>query len=279
GLLGISYYAMNQWQVAARQPAHLVAICPWEGVSDCYREFARHGGILDIFTARWYPIQVSSVQHGVGERSARSLVTGEPVAGPDTSPGAELATLRADAVAELLAHRLDDNYYRARTPDLEKITVPVLSAANWAHHLHTRGNFEGYLRGSSTHKWLEVHGEEHFTEFYTDYGVALQKRFFGHFLHGEDTGWDTQPPVQLNVRNVDGTYQPRAEQEWPLARTQWTTLFLDTTNRSLHQAPPGHTGQASYEACGNGLTFLTEPLPETVEITGPAAAKLFICST
>ena len=28
GLLGISYYAANQWQVAALQPPHLAAICP-----------------------------------------------------------------------------------------------------------------------------------------------------------------------------------------------------------------------------------------------------------
>ena len=30
GLNGISYYAMNQWQVAAQQPPHLAAICVWE---------------------------------------------------------------------------------------------------------------------------------------------------------------------------------------------------------------------------------------------------------
>jgi predicted acyl esterase len=30
GLNGISYYAMNQWQVAALQPPHLAAICIWE---------------------------------------------------------------------------------------------------------------------------------------------------------------------------------------------------------------------------------------------------------
>lgn len=37
GLLGISYYAINQWQVAALQPPHLAAICPWEGGNDFYR--------------------------------------------------------------------------------------------------------------------------------------------------------------------------------------------------------------------------------------------------
>ena len=75
------------------------------------------------------------------------------------------------------------------------------------HSLHSRGNFEGYLgRLRRSEKWLEVHGLEHWTEFYTDYGVALQKRFFGHFLKGEDTGWDEQPPVFLNLRSVDGTF-------------------------------------------------------------------------
>ena len=39
-----SRIAMNQYQVAALQPPHLAAICPWEGASDWYREFARHGG-------------------------------------------------------------------------------------------------------------------------------------------------------------------------------------------------------------------------------------------
>ena len=30
GLLGVSYYAATQWQVAARQPRGLAAIVPWD---------------------------------------------------------------------------------------------------------------------------------------------------------------------------------------------------------------------------------------------------------
>ncbi len=74
----------------------------------------------------------------------------------------------------------------------EKVTVPFLSAANWGGQgLHPRGNFEGFVRAASKHKWLEAHGIEHWTHFYTDYGVKLQKRFFDYFLKGEDNGWDT----------------------------------------------------------------------------------------
>ena len=76
--------------------------------------------------------------------------------------------------------------------------VPLFSAANWGGQgLLPRGNFEGFVRAASKQKWLESHGLEHWTHFYTDYGVALQKKFFGHFLKGEKTGWDKQPKVLL----------------------------------------------------------------------------------
>lgn len=279
GLLGISYYAVNQWQVAALRPPHLAAICPWEGACDYYREFTHHGGILNTFVAAWYPAQVTSVQHGVGTRGARNPNTGEPVAGPGTLPDDELAAYRADAPGELRAHPYDGAFYRDRSAELEKITVPVLSATNWAHHLHTRGGFEGWARASSGQKWLEVHGLHHLTEFYTDRGIALQKRFFGHFLKDEDTGWDRQPPVQLSVRHVDGGFETRAEQEWPLARTRWTRLHLHPGNGALAEALPAATTSVAFAALGDGLTFTTGPFTEETEITGPAAARFFVSST
>ena len=65
GLNGISYYAINQWAVAALQPPHLAAIIPWEGAADFYRDFARHGGIQsNAFLEVWHARQVVAVQHG-----------------------------------------------------------------------------------------------------------------------------------------------------------------------------------------------------------------------
>ena len=54
GLLGISYYAINQWHVASLQPPHLAAMIPWEGAADWYRDMCYHGGILSTFWANWY---------------------------------------------------------------------------------------------------------------------------------------------------------------------------------------------------------------------------------
>jgi len=279
GINGISYYAMNQWQVAALKPPHLAALCIWEGASDYYRELARHGGILSEFLSSWYPRQVASVQHGVGARGARSAVTGELVAGPDTLPEAELAKCRADSPGEAKRRRLVDDYYAARTPQFEAIEAPLLSAANWGGMgLHPRGNFEGWLRAGSKQKWLEVHGDTHFTHFYSSYGEQLQKRFFGHFLKGENTGWEQQPRVSLNIRHPGEKFELRAESEWPLARTHWTRYFLQPDRCGLAVDEPRVETALSYESTGDGLTFRTPALSRSIEITGPVAAKLWLSS-
>jgi predicted acyl esterase len=278
GLDGISYYAMNQWYVASRQPPHLAAICVWEGAADYYRDLARHGGILCTFLGTWFNRTLIERQHGFGERGARSLVTGEPVAGPPTLPEDVLARNRIDPGPEALARPLDGPYYRERSPQFDKITVPLLSAANWGGMgLHPRGNFEGYLAAASPRKWLQVHGDSHFSPFYRRDGETLQKRFFGHFLKGESTGWDRQPPVQLHIRHPGETFVVRDEQEWPLARTQWTRFHLDPATRALSRAPA--SGAAiDYDTRGDGVRFTLPPQAEAIEITGPVAAKLFVSS-
>jgi predicted acyl esterase len=279
GINGISYYAMNQWNVGALRPPHLAAMCIWEGSSDYYRELCRHGGILSDFLNSWHPRQVASVQHGVGRRGAKSVVTDEWVAGPATLSKNVLAGNCADTPGEARRRRLLDDYYTARTAEFGKIEAPLLSAGNWGGMgLHPRGNFEGWLRAGSRQKWLEVHGDTHFTHFYSNYGEALQKRFFGHFLKGEDTGWTQQPRVSLNIRHPGEKFVLRGENEWPLARTQWTRYFLQSDGKRLGLDIPAQSAQLSYETSGDGLTFSTPPLPNSIEITGPVAAKLWVSS-
>ena len=279
GLLGISYYAINQWHVAAMKPPHLAAMIPWEGAADWYRDMTYHGGILSTFFGNWFKKQVMTVQHGLGERGPVNPNTGELVAGPETLSDKDLAGNRTDLGAEIKAHPLDDDYHRQRSPDWSSVTVPLLSAANWGGQgLHPRGNFEGFVRSASSQKWLEVHGIEHWTEFYTRYGVTLQKRFFDFFLKGIENGWKDEPPVQLQIRKIDSFVQ-RMELEWPLARTRWTRLYLDPAKGSLSPERLDSESSVDYEAMGDGLTFTTPPLKEEMEITGPAAAKLFMSSS
>src|SRR4029077_4058693 len=202
------------------------------------------------------------VQHGLGDRGPVNPNTRQPVAGPEALSDEELAANRADLRRAILSHPLDSEYHRERSPDWSRITVPLLSAANWAGQgLHPRGNFEGFVRAASSEKWLEVHGLEHWTEFYTDYGRALQKRFFDHYLKGADNGWERQPRVLLQVRHVD-RFVPRAEDAWPIPRTRWTRLYLDAESKALVPDLPTRDGAAGYEALGSGVTFPTPPLTE-----------------
>ena len=280
GLNGISYYASNQWRAAATQPPHLSAICVWEGWVDNYRDSVRHGGIACDFRRNWQIRQVKTVQHGVGERGPKSTVTGELVCGPETLTDEELANNRENLWAEVMARPLDGPYYRERSGDLSKVTVPLLSAGNWGGQgLHPRGNFEGYMRAASQRKWLEVHGGSHWAPFYTDYGVKLQKRFFDFFLKGIANGWDRQPRVLLQVRHPGEKFVERHENEWPLARTAWTHFYLDPRDKSLALTPVAAEQSITYDAMGDGVTFSTPALEQETEITGPSALKLFVSSS
>ncbi|MEK7836037.1 MAG: CocE/NonD family hydrolase, partial [Pseudomonadota bacterium] len=238
GLNGISYYASSQWRAAATQPPHLAAICVWEGWVDNYRDSNRHGGIICVFRKNWQDMQVKTVQHGVGERGAKSRVTGELVCGPETLTEEELVKNSENLWQNVLSRPLDGPYYQERTGDLSQVTVPLLSAGNWGGQgLHPRGNFEGYMRAASKSKWLEVHGGSHWAPFYTDYGVKLQKRFFDFFLKGIANGWDRQPRVLLQVRHPGEKFVERHENEWPLARTAWTHFYFDPRDMSLALTP------------------------------------------
>lgn len=283
GMNGISYYSMNQWWVGSLQPPHLKAMCVWEGAADFYRDVTYHGGILMDTWDLWYKKQVKSVQYGRGELGPRNRVTGDLVCGDVTFTEKELEVNSCHFLEEYLAHPLDDDYHKERSPKWDKIQTPLLSSANWGGQgLHPRGNFEGFVRAASSQKWLEVHGIEHWTEFYTDYGVNLQKRFLDYFLKGEDNGWDKQPPVQLLIRSLDENFvehfTERHENEWPLARTNWTKFYLHPAGHELKAEAPKESAKIEFDACGEGVTFFSAPLTEETEITGPLAAKLFVSS-
>lgn len=278
GVMGISYYAVMAWAAAARRPQHLAAFIAWEGFNDPYRDAYYHGGILSEFTKRWQERQINPVQYGQGSRAPVNPNTGQSVAGPVDLPEEELAANRVESFPEIKAHPFYDEWHRDRSIDLEEISVPFLSAANWGGQgIHPRGNFNGFVRAGSDQKWLEAHGDTHWTHFYSAYGRDLQKRFFDHFLKGLDNGFDRTPRVQLNIRRPGERFEWRGEDEWPLARTSWTELYLhpDLTLSETAASP----GSLDYEVMGEGLHFSTAPFEEETEITGPLSAKLFISST
>ncbi|MFI6463602.1 hypothetical protein [Streptomyces sp. NPDC050528] len=65
------------------------------------------------------------------------------------------------------------------------------------------------------------------------------------------------------------SFEQRAEDDWPLARTEWTRFSLHAGDGSLSTEAPVDRRTAEFAALGEGLTF----------ITGPAAARLVVASS
>lgn len=279
GLLGISYYAINQWQVAARQPEGLAAIIPWEGAFDHYRDISNHGGIPSTeFLKIWFARQVAVTQNGNGETAyVDSAVGGKPTGEP--LPPEILKINRTSPLDAQSRQPFDAAYYHERTPEPGRIQVPLLSVGNWGGMgLHGRGNIEGYLAAASQSKWLRIHTGDHHAPFYAEESLALQKRFFDRYLKGENNGWDAEPPISLAIRRPDGISW-RKETEWPLKGTQWERFYLDASNSTMTTAKVSTRAESSYQAMSDGVTFTTAPLTEDTEFTGPVKLKLWIKSS
>jgi uncharacterized protein len=172
GMNGVSYLAISQYKAAALRPPHLAAICPWEGFSDVYRDFARPGGIReDGFIRVW--------NAGV-KRQGRT---------------------DEDMRQGQLDHPLRDEWWIARTPELERIEVPMLVCGSFSdQELHSRGSFRAFERVNSRHRWLYTHRGGKWAEYYSEKALAFQHRFFDHFLKSEENGMTNVPPVRLEVR-------------------------------------------------------------------------------
>ena len=252
GMTGVSYLAWTQWKVAALNPPHLAAINPWEGVSDFYRELCFHGGIPETrFGATWQ----TSVCY---------------------------STTRVEDFLEMeRRHPLFDDYWASKNADLTKITVPAFVVASWTDHgLHNRGTLEGFKKIASKEKWLIVHGRKKWWHFYKQENVEKQRQFFNRFLKGIDNHVKDWPRVTIEIREKYYIGNSRTENEWPLARTRYTKLFLNAGNGKIGKTPPKKKSQVRYEV--NDIQDKTQnakfefEFKERTELTGHMKLKLWV---
>lgn len=292
GLNGISYYAMNQWWVANHNPPSLKAMIPWEGAADLYRDALYHGGLLSVFMTNWFTAHL--MHHTIGRASREA---------PDR--------WKTDTFWRWLHDSLDSGALKGAQAQWDKIKVPMFTAGNWTGFgLHLRGNTEAFMRSTSPHKKMRIHYGSHVHAFYTDEGRADQLRFFEYWLKGVKNGVMDEPPVKLAIRKGADDVEWRFENEWPIARTQWTKYFFDLS-KSPPQGQPqtgelvkekpatessstypcvsfgtmGSTSAASSQVMGGGgikpgmgIALQTPPMTEDVEVTGPLMASFWVSS-
>jgi predicted acyl esterase len=251
GLTGVSYLTVSQWRVAELNPPHLVAINPWEGWSDTYREVARHGGIPE--TSFWPYIW---------ERWGAS--TGQI----------------EDLEKETNEHPFFDDFWASKASKLERITVPAFVVGSWTDQgLHTRGTLEGFRKMSSAQKWLYVHGRKKWAQYYLPENVELQAEFFDHFLLGKGD-LDHWPEVRVEARTSYNEGEFLNVEGWPIAGIEYRSLYLDGTDGSLAASAP--SAESTLEYHGLGDPFRAERLSfehtfdEDTDVIGHSTATLYM---
>jgi len=245
GMSGTSYLAASQWFTAAEQPPHLVAINPWEGVSDVYRDLVMRGGMPDTGFAQ-------QLQDGSFFGKNR----------------------KEDILSEVDAHPLMDSLWENKIPEFEKITVPAYVVASYSNTLHTAGTFRAWRRMASEQKWLRVHNSQEWPDYYDEENVEDLRKFFDHFLKGVDNGWETTPAVRYSVLDLEGGDVVNvAAESFPPADVASTKFFLDGRTRSLSQDALADAAEAAYAVDSNpaAVSFVTRFEGETTLVGYPTA--------
>lgn len=246
GMAGNSWLAIAQWFTAAEQPPHLAAIAPWEGATDYYRDLLCRGGVPETAFI-------------------------ELIYGGMFGPGR-----MEDMVAMIHKYPLMNRYWESKIARLDKISVPAYITAGWSH-FHLRGSIEGFRRISSTNKWLRVHRDFEWPDFYAPENLEDLRRFFDRYLKGFHNGWEMTPRVRLDVMDAfDVDYcLRRPEKEFPLARTRYEKLFLNAKTGKLSTRPVRQGSSISYEAA-KGLATFDMRFEEDTELTGYMKLRLWV---
>lgn len=126
---------------------------------------------------------------------------------------------------------------------------------------------------SSPDRFAYTHRGGKWTVFYDELAKKSQLAFFDRYLRGLP-GLEL-PRVRLEVRESrNRVVEVRDEDEWPLARTEWTPLYLTGSGR-LGPVPPEGPGSIGFRTRRRAAAF-TYAIPATTELTGPMAVRLWV---
>jgi putative CocE/NonD family hydrolase len=248
--------------------------------------------------------------------------------------------LASELFEEISGQPYDRAYNRPFSPQesYSKVQVPSFNVGGW-YDIFTNGTltaFKAMRENGSTPQarqsrllmgpWSHVNyggvigdldfgfaANSAFINLQTDL-TGLTQRWFDYWLKGIENGVKDEPPVKLFIM---GENVWRDEQEWPLARTQYTPYYLHSqgnantaggsgylsTERPGTEAAdhftydpanpvptkggnllmngvyrPGAVNQQAKEAREDVLVFTTEPLNRALEVTGPLEVRLWAAS-
>lgn len=325
GSAGGSYMGRNQWIAAVLQPPHLVTMVAQVTPSDAFVEWPT--GVPLPMDVSWYHFTAGHVSQNMDavdwpkvHRHLPLVTMDEAMGRPDPNWKAMFDHPKYDSWWAELSYQ--DKY--------DKVKVPVLHISGW-YDDEQIGTPLNYI-GMTTKGPADVRRSQHIlmgpwphvvnsTSKLSDIdfgptGVidlsGYMLKWFDYWLKGKDNGVMNEPPVRIFVM---GDNQWVSENEWPIARTQWTKFYLHSSGRAnsifgdgrLSAEPPrtepqdGYTSnpldpvpfitEPSFAQIGSAddyrsvqrrddvLVYTSEPLKEDEEVCGPIKLQLWASST
>ena len=352
GMYGASYVGATQWLAAITTPPHLKAIFPLITASHYHEGWAYQGGAFALgFNESW---TMTSLAPDTYQRLAQTMPDaaedmGKMVAGIDDMchwfrhlplKDFPLFGQAAGYFYDWLAHPDDDEYWAAWNIEAQHhtVTVPACNVGGW-YDIFLGGTIRNYRgmreRGGSPdarqgqklivgpwHHTLPLNnvvGEVNYGLASTSLAVdldGLHLKWFDYWLKGRQNGLLEEPPVRIFVMGENAW---RTEDEWPLARTQYTPYYFHSQgdakslrgNGSLSPEQPdsepadvyvsdprnpvptrggglccwpaavpgGAFDQRPVEERPDVLVYTTPVLEHAVEVTGPISVQLYAASS
>lgn len=355
GMFGLSYVGATQWLAAITTPPALKTMVPVVTASDYHEGWAYQGGAFELgFNASWTLSNLALATYVKRRRAGEAFPPGlqqqyfglidEMCQAFETLPLQDLPLLKEHNLApyyyDWLQHPTADAYWQQWCIEAQhaRVAVPALNVGGW-YDIFLGGTIRNYL-GMRQHgmtpearqhqrlvigPWKHglplssVNGDVPFGIMAESFAIdfeGVQLRWYDHWLKGLDNGVRNDAPVRLFVM---GANVWREEQEWPLARTQYTRYFLhsrgkanslrgdgtlspedpggEAPDRFLYDPrhpvptrggglccwagalPQGAYDQTPVESREDVLVYTTPPLPEDVEVTGPILVTLYAASS
>ena len=327
GMFGGSYVGATQMLAAMASPPHLVAIQPYVTASEYYDGWTyQSGALMQWFASSWSSgLAVDTLRRrAAGLEDPKSWVTQLPVDSYrmlELPPVSALATYFRDWVA----HERDDDYWQPWkiSDHYGEMNIKALHSGGW-HDIFLKGTIQNYagMRRSSPARadqrlllgpWAHADtspegkiGDVTFGKSAVLDSDATILRWYDYALKGVRNEYATGAPVRIFIMGENAW---RDEQEFPLARTNYTNYYLrkgalatdapgseepeqyeyDPANPvptiggrlccGNNQLPPGPADQRPNEGRADVLVFSTPPLAKDVEATGWVKATLYASSS
>jgi hypothetical protein len=325
GTAGGSYVGWTQWASAASGSRYLKAMVPVVPFDNAH-EVAYTGGAMQLALLMGWGAAVGGV--AIGPEKLPEVFRHLPL-----STFGDQFQKKVPYLNDWVAHPTYDDYWKKRSMDHRHadVTVPILNIGGW-YDIFSKPTLEmvakvrAHSRDRSVRRnqvvvmgpWAHGVGGSQVGEL--DFGDEAkfsvsnwQFRWFEYWLKGRESGVQDWPAYHLFIM---GENRWRAENEWPLKRTRFTSYYLhsggkanslkgdgslDTTEpkaekadeftydgddpvptvggNNLVGADAGPYDQTKVEAREDVLVYTTAPLEQDLEVTGPVKLVLHAASS